>query len=327
MVLQNRMEKSDIRLPLVSVIIPAYNSAEYIAETVNSVIAQTYRNLEIIVIDDASTDNTFEILSNIITDRELYIIQKNGNSGAAASRNMGYNLAKGSLIKFLDGDDIISPGMIAEQVALVENDNNIISAKWGRFVNNDKTTFKLSPEECWQTMSSADWVCSSWKRTNSMTNPGIFLIPKKIIEKAGLWDESLSLLDDTEYFAKTMLAADKIIFSSNSTLYYRSGLNNSLSRIKTHKGFESAYTAIEKATSALLNKRNDDVAKLACANFWQNLIYDVYPAYPDIVQKAEAHLKQLPKPTLPLPSGGYTKLLLKIFGWKTIKFIKYKIGK
>ena len=149
---------------------------------------------------------------------------------------------------------------------------------------------------------------------------------RKIIEKAGLWDETLSLLDDTEYFMKTILAADKIIFSSNSLLYYRSGLNNSLSRTKTRKGFESAFTAIEKASQTLLSKRNDHAAKLACANNWQLFIYDHYPNYPELTNKAEAYIQQLTTPDLPFPSGGYTKFLLNFLNWKTIKSIKQKIS-
>jgi len=320
------MAAGDMTKPLVSVIIPAYNSEKYIAETLRSVMAQTYRNIEIIVVDDCSTDATLQVVEKMDIQRPISVIKKEKNSGAAASRNMGYQHSKGSLIKFLDADDFIDPKMIANQVALATDDSNIISAQWGRFVNDDVSTFKLSPETCWQTMPSSDWVCASWRNANAMTNPGIFLIPRKIIEKAGLWDETLTLLDDTEYFMKTILTADNIIFSSDSLLYYRSGLNNSLSRTKTRKGFESAFAAIEKASQTLLSKRNDHAAKLACANNWQLFIYDHYPNYTDLTDKAEAYIRQLTKPDLQFPSGGYTKILLNFLNWKTIKSIKQKIG-
>lgn len=320
------MATGDITDPLVSIIIPAYNSEKYIADTLRSVIAQTYQNLEIIVVDDASTDATLQVLEAMDINKPITVIKKEKNSGAAASRNLGYKHSKGSLIKFLDADDLISPEMIANQVALAVDDNNIISAQWGRFLNDDVSTFKLRPEECWQTMPSDEWMCASWKNAQAMTNPGIFLIPKKLINAVGLWDETLSLLDDTEYFARTILAAEKVIFSSNSTLYYRSGINNSLSRTKTREGFESAFTAIEKASLALLNQRNDAATKLACANTWQSFIYDLYPDHSDIISKAEVYSKQLPRPDLPFPSGGYTKMLLYVFNWKLIKYVKKKIG-
>jgi hypothetical protein len=152
-----------------------------------------------------------------------------------------------------------------------------------------------------------------------MTTPGIFLIPKEIVKKAGLWDENLSLLDDTEYFTRTILAADMVIFSSRSTLYYNSGIKSSLSGFKTRKGFESAFTAIEKATTAFLNKKSNKHTQLLCANFWQLFIYDSYPYHKDLLRKAKMHLQKLEQASLPFPCGGYSKLLLPFLGWKTTK--------
>lgn len=315
------MAESTIANPLVSVIIPAYNSEKYISDTLRSVIAQTYQNLEVIVVDDASTDTTLQLLETIDAGIPMLVIKKEQNSGAAASRNTGYRHAKGSLVKFLDADDLIDPEMITRQVALVENDSAIISAQWGRFNGNDISTFKLSPEECWQTMSSLEWIYSSWKNAQPMTNPGIFLIPKKLIEKAGLWDENLSLLDDTEYFARTISAAEKVIFSSGSTLYYRSGING-LSSLNSRKGIESAYAAVEKATIAFLNRQNDERTRLLCANLWQSFVYWIYPAHNDLIAKAEHKIKNYGGSSLKFKSGGYSKVLQNIVGWKLTKKIK-----
>jgi glycosyltransferase involved in cell wall biosynthesis len=315
------MAESNIIDPLVSVIIPAYNSEKYISDTLHSIIAQTYQNIEIIVVDDASTDSTPQILETIDAGIPMLVIKKEQNSGAAASRNTGYRHAKGSLIKFLDADDLINSEMIAQQVALVENENCIISSQWGRFTNNDINTFKLSPEDCWQTIPSLEWICSSWKNAQPMTNPGIFLIPKNLIEKAGLWDENLSLLDDTEYFARTILTAEKVIFSGTSTLYYRSGING-LSTINTRKGIESAYTAAEKATDMLINKQNDGRTRLLCANLWQSFVYWIYPTQNDLTTKAEQKIKNYGGSSLKFKSGGYSKILQSIVGWKLMKKIK-----
>jgi len=306
---------------LVSIIIPAYNSEKYIAETVQSVIAQTYQNIEIIVVDDASTDATLRVLEGMDITRPISVIKKEKNSGAAASRNLGYNHSTGSLVKFLDADDLIDPEMITQQVAVVENDNCIVSAQWGRFKNNDITTFKLSPEECWQTMPSLEWICSSWKNAQPMTNPGIFLIPKKLVEKAGLWDESLSLLDDTEYFARTILSAEKVIFSSMSTLYYRSGING-LSTLNTRKGIESAFIAAEKAAETLISTQDDNHTRLLCANLWQSFVYWIYPTQFDLTTKAEQRIKNYGGSSLKFKSGGYSKILQSIVGWKLMKKIK-----
>jgi glycosyltransferase involved in cell wall biosynthesis len=316
------MAAGDMTEPLVSIIIPAYNSEKYIADTLRSVITQTYANIEVIVVDDASTDATLQVVEGMNIKRPISIIKKEKNSGAAASRNMGYKQSEGSLVKFLDADDLIGPEMIANQVALVENDSCIVSAQWGRFKINDISTFKLNPEECWQTMPSLEWICSSWKNTQPMTNPGIFLIPKKLIEKAGLWDENLSLLDDTEYFTRTILCAEKVIFSSTSTLYYRSGING-LSTLNTRKGIESAYMATEKAANALINKQDDDRTRLLCANLWQSFVHWIYPAQDDLITKAEQKIKNYGGSSLKFKSGGYSKILQSVVGWRLMKKIKF----
>lgn len=103
--------------PLVSVVIPTYNRARYIAETIDSVLAQTYDNVEIIVIDDGSTDNTAEVVAPFL-DRIRYIQQVNSERGAA--RNHGLRLATGKYIAFLDSDDLWLPRKAEQGVAFLE---------------------------------------------------------------------------------------------------------------------------------------------------------------------------------------------------------------
>ncbi len=91
-------------LPLVSVVIPTYNRSDYIVETIESVLSQEYSSLEIIVIDDGSTDGTREIVKNRFGSDVQYIWQENSERGA--SRNHGLRLARGELISFLDSDDL-----------------------------------------------------------------------------------------------------------------------------------------------------------------------------------------------------------------------------
>lgn len=108
--------------PLVSIIIPGYNRAEYIAETIESVLAQTYRNIEIIVVDDGSTDNTREIVAEYLP-KVQYIWQENSERGA--SRNHGLRLAKGEFISFLDSDDLWLPNKIEEDLEFLENSSAV----------------------------------------------------------------------------------------------------------------------------------------------------------------------------------------------------------
>ena len=101
----------------VSVIIPAYNSAQFIAETIRSVLAQTYDNFEIVVVDDGSTDLTLEVLSGF--GEQIKLLTK-ANGGPASARNLAIRNSSGAYIAFLDGDDLWMPEKLAEQVAFLE---------------------------------------------------------------------------------------------------------------------------------------------------------------------------------------------------------------
>ena len=107
--------------PLVSVVIPSYNRAQYIAETIESVLAQTYTNIEVIVIDDGSTDNTREAVAPYVP-RVQYVWQENSERGA--SRNHGLRLAKGEFIAFLDSDDLWTPEKLEEDLRVFEENPN-----------------------------------------------------------------------------------------------------------------------------------------------------------------------------------------------------------
>jgi len=106
---------------LVSIITPLYNSQAFIAETINSVLNQSYKNWELILIDDCSSDNTLDIVSEFITKHNnIKLIKNANNSGAAISRNKGIEAAKGDYIAFLDADDLWKPEKLEKQIAFMK---------------------------------------------------------------------------------------------------------------------------------------------------------------------------------------------------------------
>lgn len=101
---------------LVSIIMPSYNTGRFIAETIESVIAQTYTNWELIIVDDCSTDNTDDVVSPYLSDERVRYIKNEKNSGAAVSRNRALRKAKGRWIAFLDSDDLWLPEKLEKQL-------------------------------------------------------------------------------------------------------------------------------------------------------------------------------------------------------------------
>lgn len=320
MVLQTRMEINSLKCPLVSIIIPVFNGEKYIGDTIRSVLAQSYKQIEVIVVNDNSTDNTDKIVQEIAESHPIRLIRNGANKGAADSRNIGYKNAKGQFVKFLDSDDLLNNAAIAEQMKLaLQNPDGIISGKWGRFYDNNLSTFNLSIEKCWQTLEPTEWICTSWENGQSMTNPGIFLIPRQLVEKAGLWDGSLSLIDDFEYFTRTILEAKSVVFCPDSILYYRSGNGNTLSSDKSEQAYLSAYNSLDNGISRFLKSRSDLKAKQVCANLWKLFIYEIYPHQQDLVTQINAQLSSLPAPKVKFPTGGLSELLLPLLGWKIVK--------
>lgn len=108
---------------LVSVIMPSYNTANFISETIESVLAQTYTNWELIIVDDCSSDNTDEVVERFLSDGRVRYLKNEKNSGAAVSRNKALREAHGKWIAFLDSDDLWLPDKLEKQIAFMENNN------------------------------------------------------------------------------------------------------------------------------------------------------------------------------------------------------------
>lgn len=106
-------------MELVSVIMPTYNCSRFIAESIRSVLSQTYTNWELLIVDDCSTDNTAEIV-NAFTDSRIRYMQNEKNEGAALTRNKALRAAKGRYIAFLDADDLWAPEKLEKQIVFMQ---------------------------------------------------------------------------------------------------------------------------------------------------------------------------------------------------------------
>lgn len=108
---------------LVSIIMPSYNTANYIAESIQSVLAQSYKDWELIIVDDCSTDNTDEVVKPYLSDERIKYLKNEKNSGAAVSRNKALREAKGKWIAFLDSDDLWMQDKLKKQISFMEKND------------------------------------------------------------------------------------------------------------------------------------------------------------------------------------------------------------
>ena len=129
-------QKKTSKKPEVSIIIPVYNGEQYIKDTILSVLNQTYRNYELIIVDDGSTDTTKQIIDIFKDPRIKYHYQN--NTGLSASRNKGIELSQGEFLAFLDADDIWLPFKLELQVNAIKNDFNVgLVFGWVYYMDND----------------------------------------------------------------------------------------------------------------------------------------------------------------------------------------------
>src|SRR5690606_8777138 len=129
--------------PLVSVIVPVYNVEQYLDECLNSIRQQTYENIEIIVVEDCSTDDSLNTLTKHLKDPRVKLIQHEKNSGLSAARNTGIDAAKGDYIMFADSDDLVHLSLIELCVKYaISNDADLITYEFKAFEDD----IKLSPQ-------------------------------------------------------------------------------------------------------------------------------------------------------------------------------------
>lgn len=179
--------------PLVSAIIPTFNRAHTLGESIKSVLNQSYKNIEIIVVDDASQDNPKEIIKSFV--QNIRFISLKTNKGAAAARNKGIDIAEGDFIAFLDSDDIWYPTKIEKQVSALKNTEQNVGFN---FCNLELIDFKTK-EKIKEEKISAN-LKNNFTRGSYFLAPqtSSLLIKKNALYKIGGFDEKLPAHQDTE---------------------------------------------------------------------------------------------------------------------------------
>jgi len=190
--------------PLVSVIVPAFNCADYIADSVTSALDQDYPNKEIIVVDDGSTDGTLDALSAF--EGRITVIQQQ-NSGSAVARNTGIKAAKGEFIAFLDSDDIWFPGKLAIQTEYMASHPEIglVYHRWLVWELDHAGVFPpLSIPEIPADRLAVDSDYSGWIYrqlfNESIIHTTSAMLRRELIERAGMFDTELRKGQDYEYW-------------------------------------------------------------------------------------------------------------------------------
>ncbi|SNS23848.1 Glycosyltransferase involved in cell wall bisynthesis [Belliella buryatensis] len=313
-------------MQLVSIIIPVYNKAAYINETLESALKQTYSNIELVLVNDGSTDGSLDILKKYAEKfpSKINLIDSK-NKGVSAATNLGIQEAKGDYIQFLDADDLLSPEKIEKQVALL-NDNNfekIASCEWVLF-KDDIQKISQVPYGIFKNFESGiDCLLRAWNH-QEMMQTAAWLTHRSLIEKAGGWNEDLvkNPNPDGEFFCRVLIHSKGVVFEPEGKVYYRIPGESNVSQQRGHQATLSLLRSYQSYEKVILSFENSKRIKVALKKVYQKFIYDVFPNFPDLIKESETCIKALEVSEKTYIGGPKFQRISKIIGFKNALRLK-----
>lgn len=241
---------------LVSVVIPSYNSAKFIAATLESVFSQTHRNLEILVVDDGSIDNTIDVLQAF---RERILIIQKPNGGPASARNLGIRQAKGEYVAFLDADDLWVNNKIERQLAAISAEPKIgMVYSRRKFLQDEKVISEIPKKPCLSGMIFRELFNGNFITTSTV------LARKACFDRLGVFDERKDFIAVEDYDMWLRIAKEYALACIDEELvYYRvhaGGISKKIDRsyLNEKAVIETAlkrWPNLEQETAVSINKR------------------------------------------------------------------------
>ncbi len=235
---------------LVSIIIPVYNSEKYLEICINSILKQTYKNLEVILINDGSVDNSEKICDDLSSkDKRIKVIHKK-NEGVSVARNIGLELSTGDYIFFIDSDDYLDKTVISDMIRYCDN-YDVVKCSY-KFVGHDKKVSNIisrdkvyNAEDFIKEILSTDIGGHSWG----------YLLKKSIVEDI-YFDENTSCMEDTIFIIKCILRCSTIKCINSSYYNYMYNENGiTCSSIRIFKNINDYMYSVNKIETIIADSR------------------------------------------------------------------------
>mgnify|MGYP001603464510 FL=1 len=204
-----------------SIIIPLYNAEKYIAETIQSVLNQTYQNWELIIIDDGYIDFSSKIVTNFLNDNRIsFNYQK--NSGVSSARNNGFTKAYGKYITFLDADDVWLKDNLEEKISYLKNNAvDVVYSRYDTINEKSESTSKILNKAIFPNLKDVLLL-----KGNYSTAPSGLVIKSEVLHKIGGFDANLSNNADQDLWIRILANNYKIVLIKKPLWKYRVHANN-----------------------------------------------------------------------------------------------------
>ena len=245
--------------PLVSIIIPVYNGANYLNEAIDSALSQSYKNIEIIVVNDGSNDNgATERVALAYGDKIKYIAKENGGSSSAL--NVGIKNMTGEWFSWLSHDDLYMPEKIENSIEKIDlyKDNQIIIC--GSELMDEVGNKIFHPKKQLDGELTANILMERFSKNYNINGCSV-LVPKKVIDEVGFFDESLVYVNDTDYWYRLML--NNCTFTCFTESLVKTRIHGGQVSVKKAELYQKERKILEeKVFNSLLNKKDVDLEKV-----------------------------------------------------------------
>jgi len=312
-----------VKQPLVSILIPAFNSERWLRDAVQSAVNQTWSPKEIVIVDDGSKDATLSLARKFASPSVIVVTQQ--NQGAAAARNKAYSLSQGDYIQWLDADDLLAPDKISKQMELLLQEGTgrtLVSAAFGRF-RHRVTGARFCPTSLWCDLSPVDWLTRKLV-DNVFMQTGVWLVSRQLAEAAGPWDTRLLGDDDGEYFCRVILASDNIRFVPEAKMFYRRTGGGSLSQLGySARKLDAHLLSMKSHVRYIQSLEDSERTREACLIFLQRWLVYFYPDRPELVKELEDLAAQLGSSLQPPRMSWKYSWIQKLFGWRIAKRVQF----
>ena len=311
---------------LVSIIIPCHNQERYLPACLESIVEQQYRPIEVIIIDDGSTDGTSQIMNDFqsvqMTGIEVKCLYQT-KQGAQCARNQGCMQARGEYFQFFDSDDLLCPEKLAEQVKEFKNNSetDVVYGDGQYLVDFDKgdpvkgRVISIGPTtDITESLLIGDWI-----------PPFAYLSRRSVIQRCGPWDNKLPVLQDFEYFLRIAQQGYRFSYKSDITGFYR---KHSFSSVSEQSVIIRAkiYQRILGQAEHFLRSQDEFNEKrvYAMVESYRRIARWVYPMDIDIFNNSlDQILRVCPKY---LPKKNIARIFSLIFGFRNYEKFAALIG-
>lgn len=300
----------------ISVIIPCHNVENYIGDAIASVLAQTYPHFELILVENNSSDATWEIIASAAQSSDKIRAFQQTKKGAPAARNLGLQMSKGSWIQFLDADDLMMPDKLKRQVNMIENDTPIIVGT-PKYLKLDGSTFITKP---WRDPFMG--LFEGLRQGNTCCN----LFNKKYLDRVNGWEEGRAFQQDYDLIYRIMKINDQPVYDDIVSTVIRERPSGQITK-RDPKGIRIALLELRLEMMRWIAKKRPQQFKQDQFFYHQTFYRFIrYLAELDI-DLADDYMQYLPKDFKPRASKEtyipfWNAMMVQLVGFKKAEQLK-----